>query len=82
MKEQITYTKFTCDNCEKKSKEEKDFPYGKGWCYIYNFSIKIEKKDSLTIKDKHFCSDACMNSFIITLISPEERVKSGNKKSK
>lgn len=64
MKECVIYTRFTCDECGKKSELEKDFPYEKGWAYLYNFSFKLAKNIVPMPKDKHFCCKACLIKYV------------------
>lgn len=67
MKEDKVITTFTCDGCGKKSeeRESKDgFPYSLGWRYLYNLSYKKKNSRQVVLKDKHFCSDKCMQEFV------------------
>ena len=67
-KRQITQTIFTCDNCDKMSDKEKEFPYDKGWYYLYNFEGKVAKNSKFHYDDKHFCSKQCLRTFILKKI--------------
>jgi hypothetical protein len=68
MKEQITQTRFTCDECGAKSGLESKFPYIKGWAYLYNFSFKLGENLVPMPKDKHFCSKECLTKFVNKLL--------------
>ncbi len=67
MKKQI----LCCDNCDKEQViETGEFPYSKGWCYLYKFnaqfktSTKSNKYQRLEKEDKHFCSKKCMIEYL------------------
>lgn len=64
------YTIFECDQCRKNEEIEKNsgFPYKKGWCYLYNFTVKFSDKEGVEKKDGHFCSKKCMQKYINILI--------------
>jgi len=67
MKNERTLVTFECDNCKKKSNEFEQpakMPYESGWRFLYHAEIKIGRENAIQIKDKHFCSDECLLSFI------------------
>jgi len=69
------YTKFNCDSCcaEVMVESGTGYPYEKGWHYIYNLNgktldtyapgIEIDVK-KIEGKDLHFCSQACLLSWM------------------
>lgn len=64
MKEQITRTKFTCDNCRKETEELMKFPYSDSWVYLHLFEFKKQDYNNQNKKDKHFCSKECLKEFL------------------
>ena len=66
-------TIFTCDACEKKSNATDSFPYLDGWVYIFSASFKIKNEGNIEMKDKHFCSQTCLATFILHSITPEKK---------
>ena len=77
MKQELT--KFICDDCKKEhlKKQGNGFPYEEDWCFLYNFTGKVLQSHYSGIelnvgryenKDKHFCSEKCMMTFIKKVI--------------
>lgn len=66
--------KFICDSCSKETEYEQEiknpnnqnhpYNYNEGWIYIYTMNIKLRKDITLEIKDKHFCSEDCLFTFV------------------
>lgn len=80
------YTKFTCDKCGKETQKEKGygFPYDDKWYYIYNFTAKFLRLHTPAIdidvarveeKDRHFCSEKCMFTYIRKKIAENKRIE-------
>lgn len=85
MKEQtvITKTKFTCDNlCGIYIEEQHQFPYEKGWRYLYNIEAKLSAKNLFIAKDKHFCSFKCISEYIIKSLMRVEGLNLSQKEEK
>jgi hypothetical protein len=60
------FTEFECDVCNKKIIST-EFPYDKGWQYLYLFDGKVSEDNNIrqvSIKDRHFCGKECMIKFI------------------
>jgi hypothetical protein len=55
---------FKCSFCGRKTTSE-DFPYEKGWKYLYSFKWKDSNDLQLQFKDSHFCSSSCLTAFIV-----------------
>lgn len=73
-----------CDNCKKTETilAKTQYPYEKGWCYIYNFSGKYLNAHYPGIEvdieqfketDKHFCSTKCALEFVRKRLKPIKR---------
>ena len=77
MKTQKTLIDFECDleGCKKIARNCLDFPYGKKWVYLYNFSFKIEKGKQDTTTDKHFCSKKHLEEFILDKLKEKPKKK-------
>jgi hypothetical protein len=75
MKETTATIKFICDNC-KNSEEcipdsagKINYPYEKGWLYIYQMNFQVEDDSKkhprrIAVNDKHFCKATCFLTFI------------------
>ena len=73
-------TEFGCDvlGCGAAT-IDKEFPYKRGWQYVYNFEVKLTQEvlvgrgDVMTevrtikIADKHFCSHAHLIEYLTNL---------------
>ena len=65
-------TEFGCDypKCKKKVKVNTDeycpanFPYDKGWLYIYNHQAKSKPNNKILITDAHFCCKEHLLKFL------------------
>lgn len=68
MKEQIQLINFTCDNCRKILKNQLDFPYSKGWVYLFRIELKPSKSQRVIDQDKHFCSKKCLKEILVKCI--------------
>lgn len=60
-------SEFKCDECDN-TEEAKEFPYKKGWFYLYEFKVKNDKNVQISIRDKKFCSKKCLNNFVMEII--------------
>jgi len=54
---------FKCAFCNRKTTDT-DFPYEKGWKYLYSFKWKDSSNGKLKFTDKHFCCISCLLAFL------------------
>jgi hypothetical protein len=70
--------KYICDNCGKELISSQ-FPYEKGWAYLYALNYKLESNQIHEFKDKHFCCPKCLEIFQRAKLELSLKHKEANK---
>jgi len=71
--------KCDCKGCKKSvsiNELMENFPYEKGWIYIYELILKVRNRDSLKAQDKHYC---CLEHFQKSIKDEINTYDNGNK---